>query len=94
MTRLILKIRDSLRRLLQILETLFELSKRKEFAFAGFNFGEASGEDFFVPAGRFQFVRLGGHESGGCAGTDRHALKPVRFAAYPCIHVFIIGRWQ
>jgi hypothetical protein len=50
-TRLILKIRDSLCRLLQILEKLFELSKRKEFAFACFNFGEARGEDFLCQPG-------------------------------------------
>ena len=34
----------------KLLETLRELRERKEFAFAGFNFCEAPGEDFFVPA--------------------------------------------
>jgi hypothetical protein len=53
-------------------KTLLELSERKEFAFAGFNFGEAPGEDFFVPARRFQFVRLGGHRT----PEKFHRLQP------------------
>ena len=57
------KIRASSRRLLQFLETFLELREREKFTFARFNLCEALLQDLFVPARRFQFLRLGGHQT-------------------------------